>query len=196
MPAVLLGSAVFLGVLLWLPLRFRVKIHKDMEGPVRVLLFVPARRRPFTWVLPAPSWERVLALVGGSRGKPGRPARVQVRRGLRLWRQLNRLAGGLYAAVVVRHWELHLRLGAGDAAATAWLVGGAWAWQARAQSLLARRMPPGVRPRVYIEPSFLGSGWAVDLDCVVGLRVYLLGPPLLGLLAALSEWWRASFRRL
>ncbi|MGB9885926.1 MAG: DUF2953 domain-containing protein [Moorellales bacterium] len=181
-----LGTTLFLALVFWLPVSWRVKAYKEIAGPLQVALFLPGRRRPFTWTVPPTLEPRIFSLLAGARprSRDGKARGKTRRRWPELWRRLNRAANRLYGSLSCRHWELHLRLGAGEAAYTAWLVGSVWAWQARASAVLARRMSGRMQPRFYLEPCFTREGWGVDLNCRLSLRLGAVGLALADLFAA------------
>lgn len=191
----LLGTLLFLAVVIVLPLKMRVEAQKETGGPLAVRVFLSPWREPFVWEGNGFEAAFALAVRGGEKTRL-RPRPVNyagwLARGLRFWRRLRGISSRLYRAVTCRHWELHLRVGGGEAATTGWLAGSGWLWQAAMRHNLATRVRLATVPRFSVWPSFTEDGLAFKLDCTLGIRLIHIGIAGAGLVAAAWQTLRPT----
>lgn len=154
----------------------RLEARGEVSGLLTVKVFLFPWRRPFLWE--ERGWDPRLFSAFRGHGEVGlRLTRraAWLGRGLKFWRRLRGISRRLYRAVTCRHWELHLRVGGGEAATTAWLAGGGWLWQAAVRQNLAARVRLATVPHFSVWPSFTEDGLAFRLVCTLTVRfVHLL----------------------
>jgi hypothetical protein len=97
------------------------------------------------------------------------------------YQRLRFIGDRLYRATTCRRFEMGLLVGASEAAATGWLAGCAFLWQALIQQNLFSRVRLEGVPALSFRPSFTQPGLEVELNCVVIVRLFHLAAALVAM---------------